>query len=754
MPTIRRGAAVSYTPPQFPYSPSGSTPPTSRDGGTGPAMYCDDTYARYKPSMTPSCHGSNADTGSVGRRSDGLATGVSSLRDSGSLHSLKTVPTATASSSSYLHTTATSGSSRALPPVSPPPASSIPPELWVVAPDLPEAAGHFSLLKGEWRHGMPVWAAGARRLYSNAGGGWILASDARHMETNKGWIASASPHRGKMPHEMDKWEVADGHGGWVIHDNVRTTATMPSLTTVLRVVAPNRPEVAGHYVLLDGVWWNGHPVWAAGDRRLYSGEGGWWLVDPDKKHMELDRGLLASATKHGGRPPHEVGLWEIADGKGGWIKDTSCSITAVLDEAEATATAAEAKSTRLLEEVVELREVAKSQAARVEALERFEDEVVELRRAKAALDAEVVELRKVKGELEEAVEATSTQRAETEARTATALARSNDTLADTKQQLQRLGEELRDLEQRHTELTASHSAKETALKGTRARLAEVSSELSGALTARTALEGELEALRGDHQKTIDALHAKAAELGHAQTTIGGLEKEVEELQGKLEEAVGEAKALGASLHIEKMSNQALEKQVLHAQETIKVLEAILTRTSRDASEGEIAHANEREGLEKEIESLKETVSCMEGAAEATRAELKLAYKGMTKFRGRSHALEGEKRSLLETIEGLEARCTAAEAAAGGLEDLLRKERENRKKHLEVARRAAETTVQAAADSLLQLITDGTASKAAAAAASAVMAASRSTSPPECEPSPKGGPQKTHYRPLSGWSPEK
>eukprot|EP01064_Diplonema_japonicum_P018445 TRINITY_DN27127_c0_g1_i1.p1 TRINITY_DN27127_c0_g1~~TRINITY_DN27127_c0_g1_i1.p1 ORF type:complete len:737 (+),score=195.33 TRINITY_DN27127_c0_g1_i1:34-2244(+) len=197
--------------------------------------------------------------------------------------------------------------------------------IWVVCSEMPEAAGRF-VLQQETRNSMPTWKGGIRYLYCNNGGGWMLASDYEHMDTNRGWLSSAYPHSNMYPDEHVAWEAADGQGGWHPLDSVKITSMPPQAPTAVAINSSIHPEVTGVYYLLPEVYHNGFVVWGCNEKRLYSGEGGWWLVDPDKMHVELDRGLLASATKHGGLMPTEMKDWEAADGTGGWTHDDHCRV--------------------------------------------------------------------------------------------------------------------------------------------------------------------------------------------------------------------------------------------------------------------------------------------------------------------------------------------------------------------------------------------------------------------------------------------
>ncbi|KAJ9466818.1 hypothetical protein DIPPA_34135 [Diplonema papillatum] len=82
-------------------------------------------------------------------------------------------------------------------PYHPPTPRCLPEHMWVTCPEMPEAAGRFTLLM-EKRNEMPAWKGGKRYLYCNVGGGWMLASDYEHMQSNRGWIASARLHNGLL----------------------------------------------------------------------------------------------------------------------------------------------------------------------------------------------------------------------------------------------------------------------------------------------------------------------------------------------------------------------------------------------------------------------------------------------------------------------------------------------------------------------------------------------------------------------------
>eukprot|EP00659_Diplonema_papillatum_P005958 gene5958-9147_t len=62
----------------------------------------------------------------------------------------------------------------------------------------------------------------------------------------------------------------------------------------------------------------GLPVWAFGERRLFAGSGGRWLLGAGPRSVSKNRGCLRSSAPHGNVLPHRVAAWESADGKGGW----------------------------------------------------------------------------------------------------------------------------------------------------------------------------------------------------------------------------------------------------------------------------------------------------------------------------------------------------------------------------------------------------------------------------------------------------
>ena len=308
MPTFRRGAAASQgsiLPPTLPGTPVGAA--SAADG------WDRGSAATATPAAAALCFPRAATTAMAADEAEGVCprptvVGVTPVR-----------------SPSIALPRAASAASTA--PAAAAAAVATPEMLWVVSPEMPEAAGCFALQRSETVNGMPTWRCAQRWLYCNSGGGWMLAADADDVRCNRGWAASAAAHGGRLPHQHGAWEAADGRGGWQALRHLRVTDRPPLLPARVTVRSPSHPEVSGEYALsAPGDHRNGFAYWACGEKRLYSGEGGWWLVDPDQKHMELDRGLLASTHKHGGLSPTEMETWEVADGQGGWLRDERCVV--------------------------------------------------------------------------------------------------------------------------------------------------------------------------------------------------------------------------------------------------------------------------------------------------------------------------------------------------------------------------------------------------------------------------------------------
>ena len=88
----------------------------------------------------------------------------------------------------------------------------------------------------------------------------------------------------------------------------------------LRVETAQFAQASGQFVLSAAHSpLRGLPVWTCGDRTLFAGAGGRWLLGANAGSMEKNRGCIRSAALHQNRLPHTVAGWEAADGKGGWV---------------------------------------------------------------------------------------------------------------------------------------------------------------------------------------------------------------------------------------------------------------------------------------------------------------------------------------------------------------------------------------------------------------------------------------------------
>eukprot|EP00756_Hemistasia_phaeocysticola_P023137 Hpha_TRINITY_DN15872_c1_g4::TRINITY_DN15872_c1_g4_i1::g.187891::m.187891 len=110
-------------------------------------------------------------------------------------------------------------------------------------------------------------------------------------------------------------------------------------TRVLRVVGGERAyPVDGLYTLAPRPF-NGYPLWACGDCRIYSGTKAVWILTESAVYMHEDRGLIMSSTAHNGMMPGDPALtWDTfdeyalnddsLDGQAGaWVADPAVTIT-------------------------------------------------------------------------------------------------------------------------------------------------------------------------------------------------------------------------------------------------------------------------------------------------------------------------------------------------------------------------------------------------------------------------------------------
>ena len=107
-----------------------------------------------------------------------------------------------------------------------------------------------------------------------------------------------------------------------IQNHVRVPSHLTDHRSVpmeLKISTPAVPSASGSYVL-SGVECplRGLPVWTCGEKRLFAGTGGRWLIGACQASVDKNRGCIRSTSLHSNRLPHHIEGWETADGKGGW----------------------------------------------------------------------------------------------------------------------------------------------------------------------------------------------------------------------------------------------------------------------------------------------------------------------------------------------------------------------------------------------------------------------------------------------------
>eukprot|EP01065_Artemidia_motanka_P002552 TRINITY_DN11213_c0_g1_i1.p2 TRINITY_DN11213_c0_g1~~TRINITY_DN11213_c0_g1_i1.p2 ORF type:complete len:254 (+),score=54.18 TRINITY_DN11213_c0_g1_i1:1421-2182(+) len=190
-----------------------------------------------------------------------------------------------------------------------------------------------------------------------------MLGDADGPQRNRGELRSRDPHQGKMPHAAGPWvrlEGIRGHRTWQdasaasvsaleLPDDARPAA-QPAAPVVLLPTAPVVDEaVTPRYLILsvdaephavftlDRKKWNKSPAWhelvprgAPKGRRLWTNNGGYWMVGPSDGR-EQNRGTLKSAEMHESNElPHSPQMrWQRLEGKPGvrqW-KHVSLTVT-------------------------------------------------------------------------------------------------------------------------------------------------------------------------------------------------------------------------------------------------------------------------------------------------------------------------------------------------------------------------------------------------------------------------------------------
>eukprot|EP01065_Artemidia_motanka_P048890 TRINITY_DN8004_c0_g1_i1.p1 TRINITY_DN8004_c0_g1~~TRINITY_DN8004_c0_g1_i1.p1 ORF type:complete len:747 (+),score=155.31 TRINITY_DN8004_c0_g1_i1:64-2241(+) len=82
-----------------------------------------------------------------------------------------------------------------------------------------ECDGWYRLVPGESFESMPVWRrvseandAPPRWMYSSEQGYWFIAGSKKSFPKGVGWVCSAHPHGGRLPHNVADWEQSAGAG--------------------------------------------------------------------------------------------------------------------------------------------------------------------------------------------------------------------------------------------------------------------------------------------------------------------------------------------------------------------------------------------------------------------------------------------------------------------------------------------------------------------------------------------------------------
>eukprot|EP00755_Sulcionema_specki_P038817 Sspe_Gene.2808::Locus_936_Transcript_1_1_Confidence_1.000_Length_2291::g.2808::m.2808 len=104
---------------------------------------------------------------------------------------------------------------------------------------------------------------------------------------------------GVVVHRKGGWELVDAATFWKAYEVVGVVGGSKDPTGPpgrVKVASGEVPQVCGEYMLVAGKLVNGHPVWASGERLVYSDAHGRWNLN----------GMLASKERHGGALPHEI----------------------------------------------------------------------------------------------------------------------------------------------------------------------------------------------------------------------------------------------------------------------------------------------------------------------------------------------------------------------------------------------------------------------------------------------------------------
>ncbi|CAE8672806.1 unnamed protein product, partial [Polarella glacialis] len=187
-------------------------------------------------------------------------------------------------------------------------------------------------------HGESVWKQkkGHFRLCSSKAGTWIVANgspkESSFEEPSNVALHCERPHRGLMPDKVSgPWSRLDGEK--LVEDDTIKATTIVVKPAKLHIATPHgQQKCGGEYILVPNESANNQPLWKqmGGKYWLYSGTNGMWILGSSGaklKNFECSRGVIYSATPHGGLMPNKVGgSWLRLDGEQ-FIEDADISVS-------------------------------------------------------------------------------------------------------------------------------------------------------------------------------------------------------------------------------------------------------------------------------------------------------------------------------------------------------------------------------------------------------------------------------------------
>lgn len=200
--------------------------------------------------------------------------------------------------------------------------STEPPSLHILSPNGQHRCGGEYLLISERFRGQPVWKQRRShfRICTGSEGHWIVTNaEPKEEDAEQAVLKCEEVHGGQMPDKVTaSWSRLDEKQGSMVKDDLIKVSLTSSIAkpAKLNVTSPHgQQNCGGEYVLVAGESANGHPLWKqmGGKFWLYSGTNGLWIIGgggAKRKNFDCSRGVIYSATSHGGQLPHQVGgLW-------------------------------------------------------------------------------------------------------------------------------------------------------------------------------------------------------------------------------------------------------------------------------------------------------------------------------------------------------------------------------------------------------------------------------------------------------------